>query len=86
MHLRQVSRGEFGVIYPSGDLLFEFIETAPQRAGTGGDCRQCKAKAWTQDSRVGSRAKEGNPEAKTGQAVAVRLGNPFNQSVKAETA
>jgi hypothetical protein len=33
MHLSQVSGGEFGVIHPSGDLLFESIEAAPQRAG-----------------------------------------------------
>jgi hypothetical protein len=28
MHLSQVSRSQFGVIHPSGNLLFEFIETA----------------------------------------------------------
>jgi hypothetical protein len=32
MHLRQVSGGEFGLFHPRGNLLFEFIETAPQRA------------------------------------------------------
>jgi hypothetical protein len=29
MYLRQVSGGEFGLFHPRGDLLFEFIETAP---------------------------------------------------------
>jgi hypothetical protein len=28
MRLSQVSRSQFGVIEPSGNLLFEFIETA----------------------------------------------------------
>jgi hypothetical protein len=28
MRLSQVSRSQFGVIHPSGNLLFEFIETA----------------------------------------------------------
>src|SRR5262245_35404712 len=32
MHLRQVSGGEFGLFHPRGDLFFEFIESAPQRA------------------------------------------------------
>jgi hypothetical protein len=32
MHSRQVSGGEFGLFHPRGDLLFEFIETAPQGA------------------------------------------------------
>ena len=86
MHLREVSGGQFGAIYPSGDLLFELIETASQRAGTGGRYRQRKAKAGTQDAGVGSRAEKGNPQAETGQAVMVSLRNAFNQSVKAQTA
>jgi hypothetical protein len=33
MRLRQVSGGESRLFHPRSDLLFEFIETAPQRAG-----------------------------------------------------
>jgi hypothetical protein len=32
MHLRQVSGSEFGRFHPRSDLLFEFIESAPQDA------------------------------------------------------
>jgi hypothetical protein len=32
MYLRQVSGGQFGPIHPRVELLFKFIETAPQRA------------------------------------------------------
>jgi hypothetical protein len=31
MSLRQVLRGQFGLLYPRVDLLFESIETMPQR-------------------------------------------------------
>jgi hypothetical protein len=32
MFLSQVLRGQFGVIDPRFDLLFQFIESTPQRA------------------------------------------------------
>jgi hypothetical protein len=84
MYLRQVLRGHFGTIDPSIDLLFEFIEATAQRTRKSRGGRQHEPDSGAQNSGIGSRAKQSDPQAKVGKAVAVGLGNPFNQAVESE--
>ena len=70
--------------HPRVDLLFEFIETTPQRRWERRCGRQNQAEAGAQDPGVGASAKDNHSEPKGGEAVTVGLGNPFDQSVQAE--
>jgi hypothetical protein len=63
MCLRQVLRGQFGSVHPRIDLLFDFIEAAPQRAWERRGCRQDEAEAGTQNPGIGAGVKERNPKS-----------------------
>lgn len=73
------------MIDPRFDLLFEFIESTPQRTWERRHGGQHQAKTGSQNPRVDARAKYGDAESKVGEAVTVSLGNAFNQAVQAES-
>jgi hypothetical protein len=84
--LRQFLRSESGLIHPRIDLLLELIETAPQRTWERRHGRQHEAETGPQNSGISACAKEGDAESKVSEAVAVGLGDAFNQAVQAEAA
>ena len=55
--------GEFGFIHPRVDLLFEFIEAAPQGRWEGRVSRQQQAQTGAQNPCVGAGAEHGDTEA-----------------------
>src|SRR5215471_4849823 len=86
IYLRQVSRGQFGMIHPGADLLFEFIEAASQRTWERRGGRQHQSETRTQSPRVSTGAKDGDAESEVGEPIAVSLGYAFDQAVKPESA
>ena len=84
MCLRQVLRGQFRLIHPRVDFLFESIETAPQRTWERRRSRQHEAETGPQNSGISACAKEGDAESEVSEAVPVGLGDAFNQAVQAE--
>src|SRR5215469_9371151 len=83
--LDQVLRGQFGLIHPRIDLLFEFIEAEPQGGWKRRRLRQHQPKARSQHSGVGSCAEDGPTEAKTGEAVTVSFWDAFDQAVQPQS-
>src|SRR6516162_2468355 len=84
IHLRQVSGGQFGMIDPGVDLVFESIEGAAQREWERRGSRERQAETGTQNPGVSTGAKDGDAESKVGEPVAVGLGYALDQAVKPE--
>lgn len=71
---------------PRCHLLIKFVEAAPERRVGWGELRQHGSESGTEDAAVGSGAEPGGTQAEIGNAVAVSLGNAFDDAVQTEAA
>ena len=69
---------------PSCDLLIKFVETAPERGAGWGELWQYGSEPGAEKAAIGSGAEPQGSQAGVGDAIAVGLGDAFDDAVEAE--
>jgi len=75
------SSGDGGVLNPHINLLIDAVEGSSQRTRWRRRMGQNGAEFWPEEMIVGPGEEQRNTETEAGQAIAMRVGNAFDEAV-----